>query len=31
MNEKTTIDECIEFVDEVKFTDSSSENKIYER
>ena len=31
MNEKTTIDERIELVDEAKFTDSSSENKIHER
>ena len=31
MNEKTTIDERIKLVDEAKFTDSSSENKIHER
>ena len=31
MNERTTIDERIEFVDEAKFTDSSSENEIHER
>ena len=31
MNEKITIDERIEFVDETKFTDCSSENKIHER
>ena len=31
MNEKTTINERIEFVDEAKFTDFSSENKIHER
>ena len=31
MNEKTTIDERIELVDEAKFTDSSSENEIHER
>ena len=30
MNEKTTIDERIEFVDEAKFTDFSSENEIHE-
>ena len=31
MNERTTIDKRIKFVDKAKFTDSSSENKIYER
>ena len=31
MNEETMIDERIEFVDETKFTDSSSENEIHER
>ena len=31
MNEKTIIDKRIELVDEAKFIDSSSENKIYER
>ena len=31
MNEKTTIDERIEFVDKAKFTDSSSRNEIHER
>ena len=31
MNEKTTIDERIEFVDEIKFTDFSSENEIHKR
>ena len=31
MNEEITIDERIEFVDETKFTDSLSENKIHER
>ena len=31
MNEKTTIETRIEFVDEAKFTDSSSENEIHER
>ena len=31
MNERTTIDERIKFVDEAKFTDSSSENEIHER
>ena len=31
MNEKTTIDERIELVDEAKFTDFSSKNEIHER
>ena len=31
MNEKITIDERIKFVDEAKFTNFSSENKIHER
>ena len=31
MNEKITIDKCIKFVDEAKFTDSSLKNKIHER
>ena len=31
MNERTTIDERIEFVDETKFTNSSLENEIHER
>ena len=31
MNEKTTIDERIKLVDEIKFTNSLSENKIHER
>ena len=31
MNEKITIDERIEFINEAKFTDFSSENEIYER
>ena len=31
MNERTTIDERIELVDEAKFTDFLSENEIYER
>ena len=31
MNEKITIDERIEFVDETKFIKSLSENKIHER
>ena len=31
MNEKTTIDERIEFVDEAKFTNFSSKNEIHER
>ena len=31
MNEKITIDERIELVDEAKFTNFSSENEIYER
>ena len=31
MNEKIMIDERIEFVNEAKFTDSSSENEIHER
>ena len=31
MKEKTTINKRIEFVDEAKFTDFSSENEIHER
>ena len=31
MNEKTTIDKRIEFVNETKFTNSSLENEIHER
>ena len=31
MNEEIMIDERIEFVDEAKFTDFSSENEIHER
>ena len=31
MNERTKIDECIEFVDEAKFTNSSLKNEIHER
>ena len=31
MNEKTIIDERIEFVDETKFTNFSSKNEIHER
>ena len=31
MTERTTIDERIELIDEIKFTNSSSENEIYER
>ena len=31
MNEETTIDERIEFVNEAKFTDFSLENEIHER
>ena len=31
MNEKSTIDVYIEFIDEVKFTNFLSENKIHER
>ena len=31
MNERTTIEKRIEFVDEAKFTNFSSENKIHER
>ena len=31
MNEKTIINKRIKFVDEIKFTDFSSENEIHER
>ena len=31
INEKTTIDKRIKFVDKAKFTDSLSENEIHER
>ena len=31
MNEKTTIDKRIKFVDKTKFTDFLSENEIHER
>ena len=31
MNERTTIDERIKLVDEIKFTNFSSENEIHER
>ena len=31
MNKRTTIDERIKFIDEIKFTDSSLKNEIHER